>query len=563
MDIFIELSLIIFIATIISIIMKALKQPLIVGYILSGLVAGPSVLNILHSEEIIELFSKIGIIILLFIVGLNLNPLAIREVGKTSFITGVGQIALTTVIGFIIATLLGLDRVAAIYVAIALTLSSTIIVLKLLSDKGDINALYGKIAIGLLIVQDVAATLVLLVVSSLKGGADTNLAMVIFLTLTKGVGLILVVLSLSKLVLHNIVTFAAKSQELLFLFSICWGLCIASVFYLFGFSIEIGALVAGVTLAATPFAYEISSRLKPLRDFFILLFFILLGSQMELTNIIGLLVPAIILSLFVLIGNPIIMVVILNLLGFNKRVGFKTGLTVAQISEFSLILATLAFEIGQIPREILSLITMVALITIAGSTYLMLYDDKLFPLVSKLLDYLQIRKTLRNVKPDEKPPEAILFGYHRIGQEFVKAFQKLKLNYVVVDFNPDSIKELEKEKLPYKYGDAEDMEFLEELNVSKAKIIVSTIPDFKTNSLLVEKIKDINNDAVIIVLSHNVDQAKELYESGASYVIMPHYLGAQYATQLISKLETNIKNYHEEKEKHLKYLHRHYSSGRV
>ncbi len=563
MNIFIELSIVIFIATVISIILRALKQPLIVGYIFTGILAGPYFFNILTSHDTIEIFSKIGIIILLFIVGLNLNPNVVKEIGKTSLLIGFSQIFFTTFFGFIISIFLGFDKIASLYIAIALTLSSTIVVLKLLADKKDLNTLYAKVAIGLLIVQDIAATVILLVISSLKTGTDSNLFLVIFLTLLKGTAIIAIIIAASRLILNNIVNFAAQSQELLFLFSICWGLSMAAIFYVFGFSVEIGALVAGVTLAATPYAFEISSRLKPLRDFFILLFFISLGSQMALNNIPALLIPACILSFFVLIGNPVILFIIMNLAGFSKKIGLKTGLSIAQISEFSLILATLGTEIGHINQELLSLITLVGLITMTGSTYLMMYDEHIYKVINRWLTFLQFKKTSQKFATQSHPPEAILFGYHRVGQEFVEVFKKQTLSFIVVDYNPESIKKLEEDKIPFRYGDAEDQEFLEELDLSRARIVVSTIPEYRTNLLLVEKINEINKKAVIIVICHDLQHTKALYEAGASYVIMPHYLGAKYATQLISKLETNINNYSEEKDKHLKYLHKHYSNSRV
>jgi len=563
MEIFSELAIIIMLATVISVIMRFLKQPLIVGYILTGLLSGPYVFNLLHSQETIELFSKMGITILLFIVGLNLSPRVIREVGKVSLATGVGQVVFTSIIGYIVSTLLGIDRVAAVYVAIALTFSSTIIILKLLSDKGELNALYGKVAVGFLLVQDIIATIILVIISSLGSGENTNLTQFILLIIFKGAALLSALLLISRIFLPKLISFVAKSQELLFLFSIAWGLALASLFTYLGFSVEIGALVAGVILASTPYSIEISSRLKPLRDFFILLFFILLGSQMVVDDIGALLIPAFVLSVFVIIGNPLIMMIIMNLLGFSKRTGFQAGLTVAQISEFSLILATLAFELGHVSREILSLITLVGIITIAISSYLIMYNDKIYPHVANLLNYLQLKKSPQKNKNEVDNSEVLLFGYHRVGQEFIDAFQKLNKTFLVVDFNPESIKLLEEAQIPYKFGDAQDVEFLEELNLKNVKMVVSTVPDFLTNQLLIKKIRAVNKKAITIAISHNIEEAEYLYELGANYVVTPHYLGAQYASKMIERLALDTKGFKQEKEKHIKYIHKHNSSHRT
>ncbi len=554
MEIFVEITVILAIAFGAAMIMRVLKQPLIIGYILTGIIVGPYVFNLVQSEGTIELFSKLGITILLFIVGLNLNPSVIKEVGKVSAFTGIAQVIFTSLIGFVIALSLGIDRIAAIYVAIALTFSSTIIILKLLSDKGDINKLYGRIAIGFLIVQDIIATIILLVTSALsQSDAHTNIALFVGYTLMKGVFLVTIVMTFSNIVLPRIQKFIAASQELLFIFSITWGFGFAVLFYYLGFSVEIGALVAGVAMSMTPYAYEVSSRLRPLRDFFIVIFFILLGSQMVLDNIVSLLVPTIVLSLFVLIGNPIIVIILMNLLGYSKRTGFQTGLTVAQISEFSLILAALGFQVGHISREILSLITLVGLVTIAGSTYLILYSDIIYPHVEKILSLFELRKN-KQEKGLGDNYEAILFGYQRVGTDFIKAFEKLGFDFIVVDFDPISIDHLEKNNIAHKYGDAKDTEFLSELELKQAKYVVSTIPDHETNVLVISKIRELNKKAIVLVVAQTRDETHSLYNAGATYVIVPHYLGAQYASKLIAKFGVSKHEFNRLKKKHLQYL---------
>ena len=323
MIVFNELAGILILATAVSIVMRLLKQPLIVGYIITGILAGPHFLNVFQSTEHIEVFSKIGITTLLFIVGLHMNPKVIKEIGKVSLLTGIGQVLFTTLTGFALAIILGIERIAAIYISIALTFSSTIIILKLISDKGDLHKLYGKIAIGFLLVQDIVATIALLVISSLTQSQNTDLLPFSLQLTVKGLLLFVNLSIISMYTMPKISKFIASSQELLFLFSLSWGLGLASVFYILGFSVEIGALVAGVVLSMTPFAYEAGSRLKPLRDFFIILFFISLGSQMVFENIAELILPVLIFSIFVLVGNPIIMIVIMNPVSYTHLDVYK------------------------------------------------------------------------------------------------------------------------------------------------------------------------------------------------------------------------------------------------
>ncbi len=554
MNIFLELATIVFIATVVSVIMKFLKQPLIVGYILSGILAGPYFFNALHTKEFLEILSKMGITILLFIVGLNMSPKIIKEIGKVSLLTGIGQVVLTSIIGFLIALTFGINLTAAMYIAVALTFSSTIIVLKLLSDKGDLSKLYGRVSIGLLLVQDIIAAIVLVFVPSFSNNNFTSVPLELTVIALKAIQITILVYLVTVHVLPRFVRYLASSQELLFFFSISWGLVLASLFYVYGFSAEIGALIAGVTLSVTPYAFEIGSRLRPLRDFFIVIFFIFIGSQMQINNLPQIIFPAIILSLFVLLVKPVIMIFIMHVLGFKRKTSYLTGLTVSQISEFSLILATLGFSLHQLSQNDLSLITLVGILTIAGSTYFIIYADKIYPHVEEFLKRLEFVKSKQEFKPNEELYQVILFGFDRVGYDYIKLFKKLKKSYLVVDFNPHLIKTMEEEKIPFKYGDVEDVEFLQDLDLDDIEMGISTIPDFKTSLLLLKTIRKVNKSAIIILLSHDIDSAKQLYKNGASYVIMPHYLSARHASDIINRLGFDKKDFEEEKSKHLSYL---------
>ena len=559
MNIFVEVSVLLAITTLVTLAIRSLKQPLVVGYILAGIIAGPYVFNLLRSSHELELFSKVGIVFLLFIVGLNLNPKVIKEVGSISLITGIGQVLFTSIVGFLLALLLGIDRIAALYVSIALTFSSTIIILKLLADKQDLQKLYAKIAIGFLLVQDIIATFVLIGVTVFTNGDSTHLVSTVAITLLKGVGLLIGLYIFSSRVLPRLTRYVAHSQELLFLFSLAWGAGLASLFLVLGFSIEIGALVAGVSMSVTPYADEVSARLKPLRDFFIIIFFILLGSQMILTDLSSILIPALILSLFVLIGNPIIVIILMNLAGFNRRTGFMAGLTVAQISEFSLILASLGLQVGHISQEVMSLVTLVGLITIAGSTYLILYSDRIYPRVSLLLNFLELIKKRKN-QPGAvgENYSSVIFGFDRVGHTFVEALTENDQTFLVVDYNPKSIERLQSLGLNFRYGDAGDIEFLEDLPVTRPRLVISTIPDLTANKLIIKTMMARNPEVLVIPLAHSVSDAQELYETGAAFVVMPHHLGAEFAARMIKKNGLDKSTYEEEKQKHLSKLEKKY-----
>lgn len=533
MTVFAELTIVLAAVVAVSFVMRFLKQPLVVGYILTGILVGPLFLNVTQSHDTFELFSKIGITILLFIVGLHLSPKVIKEVGSVSLVTGIGQVVFTSVMGFLISIMLGLPTIAAFYVAIALTFSSTIIILKLLSDKGHTHTLYGKISIGFLLVQDVIASVFLILISSFSDTSEIGIIPAVTLLVLKALGVLLSLFIITHWVLPRVVQYSSKSQELLFVFSLTWGLSLASIFQILGLSVEIGALIAGVTLSSMPVAEEISAKLKPLRDFFIIIFFISLGSTMTFTNLSALIVPAVVLSLYVLVGNPIIMIILMNLLGYHKKTSFMAGLTVAQISEFSLILANLGLLMGHISAEILTMITLVGLVTIAGSTYLILYAEKLYPSMEKILTLLELRKNNASNKEDHEDLDILLFGGDRISASLIKMAKKQQYDLGIVDFNPELVTKYGEQNIPVLYGDASNVEFLGELPLNKVKLVISTIPSHETNMILTKFIRKHKKKVKIVIFTNQEKEAEELYEAGASYVALPHLHAADFITRNI------------------------------
>ncbi|MBU0532358.1 cation:proton antiporter [Candidatus Micrarchaeota archaeon] len=550
MDPFMQFASIILLVLGVSIITKLLKQPLIIGYILSGIIAGPFFLDLVHESEILSVFSEMGIAFLLFIVGLHLSPKVIREVGKISLVAGIGQIAFTSIIGFIIGMLLGFPVITSIYLAIALTFSSTIIIMKLLSDKDALEKLYGKISIGFLLVQDLVAILILMIVSSMASGTGMDAIVSSFMN---GTLLTLILIPFSIYILPRLTDYFAKSQEFLFVFIISWGFGLALLFLYAGFSIEVGALVAGVMLSMSPYSYEISSKLRPLRDFFIMSFFIILGSQMAFGDISSLLVPAIIFSAFILIGNPFIVMILMGLLGYTKKTGFMAGLTVAQISEFSLILIALGIKSGSLPQEIMSFVTIIGLLTIAGSTYMIIYSDSLFKRISWFLTIFE-RKNARENNIPKKKHDYILLGYNRIGFSIIRAFSKITKRFVVVDYNPGVVKELQNEGIDAVYGDVDNSEFLADLDIHKTSVVVSTIPEKETNRLILEVLDRNDAKPIVILTARQLEDALELYDAGATYVILPHFLGGEFAAQLIRKAGKDNTKYQKERKREIKIL---------
>lgn len=550
MDLFIQLSIIVVITVLVAALMHFLRQPLIIGYIIAGIFAGPYLLNIAGSDTL-SVLSHLGVALLLFIVGLGLSPSIVRDVGKISVITGIGQVIFTSIIGFLICIALKFNYIESIFIAVALTFSSTIIIMKLLSDKRESESLYGRISIGFLIVQDIIAIFILMAISATSAGNSTPL----IFTAAKGLALIALVFAAGALV-PRATKFVARSQEFLLLFSIGWCLALSALFFYTGFSIEIGALLAGITLSISPYRVEIGSKMRPLRDFFIVLFFILLGSQMQFSHIQAYWTEIILLSLFILIGNPLIVMTVMGLMGYTKRNGFLAGLTVAQISEFSLILIALGVKVGYLKAELLSLVTAVGLITIAGSTYLILYANNIYPHISRYLGIFERKgkKVEESQKSMKKSSSILLFGCDRMGNDLLAAFNIIGKKPLVIDYNPDIVRMLAKKNIDCIYGDANDVEFLEGMGLEKTKMVVSTIPQFETNLMLVNAVIKENPKCIVIPMAHRVDDALELYKKGAAYVILPHFLSGHHVSLMVKRFGLEPANFKAEKEKQIMHL---------
>jgi len=548
-SIFTQLSIIIVIGGGISILMRLLRQPLIIGYILTGIIVGPSVLGLIHDKSVFEAYSQIGITLLLFIIGLGLNASVIKSLGHVSVTTACVILMLVGGLGAGAGLALGFNATEALLIGFALFFSSTIIILKVLSDKRELMRLHGQIALGVILVDDVVATFALLFVAAAGTAGALGLNDIVLLIL-RGVGIGAGLFLFSTRVMPYFIKFLASSQELLFLFTVAWGFGVATLFDIAGFSHEVGALFAGVSLASLPYATEMAARLKPLRDFFIVLFFVVLGENLGFAALQQSIIPAIVLSLIVIIGKPLFVMSSLGALGYTKLTSFKAAINLSQISEFSIILIVYAASVGLVGTGLTAVITLVALITISTSTYLMKYDDVLYRLLESRLHVFE-RKNIREREHKQQTYPIILFGYHRGGHEFLEAFREMKQRYLVVDYDPEVTEQLDRQGVRNTYGDATDEELLHEINARKAKMIVSTISDMGVNRSLLGYLRYHNPTAVFICHADSYDQAADLYRHGATYVMLPHFLGSERIGNFIKKNGFNHKAFDAYRKQHV------------
>ncbi|MBO6676144.1 MAG: cation:proton antiporter [Rhizobiales bacterium] len=543
---FYEIAALLVLAAGVGFIGLLLRQPLIVSFIAVGILAGPSFLNIARSDQQIDLLAELGIAVLLFLVGLKLDFNLVRTLGPVALVTGLGQVVFTTVFGFLIALALGLDAMTAFYVAIALTFSSTIIIVKLLSDKREIDALHGRIALGFLIVQDVVVVVAMIALSAIgvsnaagESGAVTDVLWV----LGYGLAMLGAVVVFIRYVANPLVEQLSRAPELLVSFAIGWAALLAAVGHYLGFGKELGGLLAGVSLASTPFREAIAARLASLRDFLLLFFFIALGASLDLSVLGASVGPAIVLSLFVLIGNPLIVLIIMSAMGYRKRTGLLAGLTVAQISEFSLIFMAMGVAIGHVADDALGLVTLVGLITIAASTYMITYSHELYDKLEPFLGIFERKR--RNIAVDEGAAQAqrhdvILFGLGRYGLAIARALEMEGKTVLGVDFSPEAVRFAQARGLKAVYGDASDPEFLSHLSIENADWLVLAVPEHATGLThydprltLLRTARDLGYKGRVAVAAHHDQDNQALQALHADLVLMPFRDAASAAATMI------------------------------
>jgi Kef-type K+ transport system membrane component KefB len=543
-SVFYEIAALLVFASLVGFIGMLLRQPLIVSFIVAGVLAGPAGLGIAQSTAHIELLAALGVAVLLFLVGLKLDLNLVRTLGNVALITGLGQVAFTSLIGYALCLALGFGPLASLYIAVALTFSSTIIIVKLLSDKREIDSLHGRIALGFLIVQDLVVVLAMMVLSAFGAGAgEAGSALDFALVLLRGMILIAVVGLFMRYAAEPLLRRIARSSELLVMFAIGWAALLAAVADYIGFGKELGGLLAGVSLASTPYRESIASRLVSLRDFMLLFFFIGLGSLLNLQMVGAQVLPAIGLALFVLIGNPLIVMIIMGAMGYRKRTGFMAGLTVAQISEFSLVFMAMGLAIGHVDADALGLVTLIGLITIGASTYMILNSEAIYRRLEPWLGAFERRVPFREgmmaVATTERF-DVIVFGLGRYGGLIATGLRDNGLRVLGVDFDPEVVRQWKQTGVDACYGDAADPELLETLPLEHVRWVISAVPQREagvteqdSKRTLLESLRAAGYAGRVAVTAHDERDIHILQRAGATSVLLPFSDAASQAVRAI------------------------------
>jgi putative polyhydroxyalkanoate system protein len=481
LSLFAEIALLVTFAAGVGIVGTLLRQPLVVSFIAAGLLAGPDALGLVRAAAPVHLLADLGVALLLFVVGLKLDVRTVRTLGAVAAVTGIGQVVFTSAIGFALCLALGLSTLESVYVAVALTFSSTIIIVKLLTDKREIDALHGRIAVGFLIVQDlvVVVAMVVLAASGVPAAGPGEGAGPLGVLL-RGLALVAFALVLVRPLAERLTARLGRSPELLATAAIAWTLALSAIADHAGLGKELGGLLAGATLGSTGARDALAARLSGLRDFLLLFFFLALGAALDLDALATRVPAALVLSVFVLVGNPLIVMALMGWLGYRGRTGLLAGLTVAQISEFSLVFVGVGAKLGHVDGAIVGLVTLVGLVTIAGSTYMILYSHRIVALLGRGVRIFERRVPHREEEDrglaGTEPVDVVVFGFGRYGSRIARLVAETGRHVLVVDFGPDVVRAARGQGFDALYGDASDADLLESVPEARAAIVVALPP---------------------------------------------------------------------------------------
>lgn len=518
------LTFVIGLAAGLAIIVKKLHQPILVSYVAAGALL--SAFHIVKPEqlEFLAILPEIGLALLLFLVGMELDLKEFKSLGRRVVMATGIQVLFTTAIFTGIFTQLGMSLFGAIIVAISVSFSSTILVIKLLLEKKELGSLHGKLAVGILLVEDLIAVVALMLLAVMAQGEQLSFVSVGIL-IAKGGGLLVASLFIGHRILPRIFKSAADNSELLFLSAIAWCMVFVSVSVALGFSLAIGAFLAGVSLAQSVYRVQISGRVKPLRDFFIMIFFLDLGIGLSISGVQAHLPLAIGLIAYAVIIKPLLFFLVFTVTKFRAHPAFQTGIVISSISEFSLILVAAGVKGGIVSEEYLSPLIFATVFSFVISSIIVSRSRGVYLGLRKVLKWFERRRSIGVDVGEENltlENHAVLIGAHRSGGIILKKLERLfDKNMIVVDFNPEIVEKLTKEGKNVLFGDILDPEIYEKAGLAKAKLVVSTIREIGDNISLLELLTREKSEAVAVITAADREEAMKLYEKGAHYVSMP------------------------------------------
>ncbi len=532
-------------ATALGFLFQLIRQPVILGYLVAGALIGPAMgFNLVSEAASIEVISEIGLILLLFIIGLELNPSKLLASGRQLIYAGIGQFILCVLMGVGVFLLLGYElsrsSIDALYLALFCALSSTAIVVKLLYDKFELDTFPGRITLGILIFQDLWAILIL----ALQPHFTNPEWLLVFIALGKSVTLLAIGFLLSKYLLGWIFQKISKTPEMVVAMSMAWCALMAGIGSWIGLSMEMGALIAGVSISTFPYSVHVTAKVLPLRDFFLTLFFLSIGMKIPIPDA-AMLGMALIIVLFVIASRFLTVYPLLMLAGSGRRTSFIASLNLAQISEFSLVVAALGVHYGHIDQRMMSLIIYAMAVTSVLSSYFIKGNHAAYLVFNNFLEKRGFPTRTQEGRDDEEKDDypIVILGFHRGAREFIGGLEKespaLLKKLLVIDFNLENLKELSNRNVKGIFGDIGSLDTLEHAHLSGAQIIFSTIPDMllrgTSNKALVTACRALAPNAYIVATADSAEQTDVLRKSGANEVLMPYVLIGEKLTKFVEQ----------------------------
>lgn len=541
-------------ATVLAFISHYLKQPLLLAYIAAGVIIGPRIgFGFIEHEHDIETISHIGLILLLFMIGLEIDVKKLLEAGKSLIFSGILQFILCALLGlgffFLIGFTVGGGNYNLLYLAVCCALSSTAIVVKLLYGKFELDTLAGRLTLGILVFQDIWAIIMLAIQPNL---ASPDI-LLILLSFGKGAVLVVIALVISKYILPRLFKAVAKTPEIVLIASLGWCFFICGIASVFGLSLEMGALIAGVAISTFPYNLDVIAKVINIRDFFVTLFFVALGMQIpNPLNDLNILIYAGAAAAFLILSRFLSIYPVLYALKNGNRVSLLTSINLSQLSEFSLVIASLGLAAGHITQDILAIIIFTFVITSVVSTYLIKYSDGVQKKLSKLMQAVGFKDMGMDEEKsggDDKKDIAIL-GFFTIASSLINEIESYDASnedgvnildkVMVVDFNPEVHKKLTDKGIKAYYGDIGHIDTLHHAGIEHSTLVISTIPDSilvgTSNLKLLSNIKTVAPHAKVIVTADSPKLAVELYKNGADYVIVPRILSAVNLLEIMKTL---------------------------
>ncbi|OGE30649.1 hypothetical protein A2631_03785 [Candidatus Daviesbacteria bacterium RIFCSPHIGHO2_01_FULL_44_29] len=540
-NIFVQLALILGISSIFGFMALRTKLPIIIAYLLAGVLI--AILPGLNGSNlaVFKFLPDLGIALVLFLIGMELNLWEIKSLGKPIIFTSLCQILITSLAGFTIAYLFNFNTMESFYLGVGLAFSSTVVVIKMLLEKKELNSLFGKLSVGILLIEDLVAIGILMAISvsssSFHLGLQNSLPLVMLII--KAGGLFLATFLLSRYVLKSVFRAVAGSVELLFLTALTWCFVFTTVAVVLGFSVVIGAFLAGIALASSPYQVQIQGKIKPLRDFFLALFFVYLGAHVHLPDLVKGWPLMVIFTSYILLVKPLIILLCLGVFGFKKHTIFQVAIHLTQLSEFSLVILLVGINAQVAPPYVLSIVSAATVCSVIISTVLISYSREIYKRLSPLLSFFE-HKTKTHILEDKLTSELIdhvmIFGSHRVGSPIIRFLKREKIPFMVMDFNPKVIEGLRAEDIVAIYGDVGDPDVLEGLQLENARLIICTAEDLADNELLLLECKRRRVRAPIVVTAGQLEDEEILQKLGADYVLIPDKVSADF---LVEKLKTH------------------------